>query len=471
MAKKIEDMYPGRSVPSSTDYPAGSFKDESTPGMNDGTPLQVDWKNDREGMNQGIMKRAGVEYGGDIDTANGQYIKALESMTTPSPFPANATLNDLCGELVDIQWEAPWITPNYVSTGETIRGACLSVDQNTKKAVIYVLHDDATISPLSGVWEYTTPALGTALTLPYGGTVDTACAICSDGDYLYVAWYETAGNLKISKFSQGVSSWSLEWTRTTLATSSLGWDDGVKLCIANSNNIGVLFTASSVAPYQLSVGVLAKDNSSFTIGTPSPNRYQFFQNSKIISDGTYLYSIGHTGTDPYSFDICQFQITNPTIYTIMSIATSISSSNWNQYPTGLAYAHGTPVITCPDGTLYVANFPTSVETVGTLDGTSYGSQDWGTILDSDGIHLWALQPQVDYTGSVGIYRLFRINQSDISWFIRPATPYFPSMFINSPGISIVEPEKTPGKMIFDGIAMWLITYNGNIYRVCAPGSR
>lgn len=389
------------------------------------------------------------------------------------PMPGNASLANLCAGLPTVQWEAPGISPNYVDTEETIRDSCLGIDQNTGDAVIYVLHGDSDISPLGGVWDYSTPALGTALSLSYGATVDTVCAICSDGTYLYVAWYETAGDLQVSRFSQGSSSWSLDWTFDTNVANSTGFADGVKMCIADASTLGIIIPTTTTAPYRLTVGTLTTDGVSFYTGTPSANRYIFFQCSKIISDGVYLYAIGYTGSDPYDFDLCKFQISDPTTYVCVSIATSIASTNWEQYPTGLSLAVGDVILTCPDGTVYCSSGASTVD-LGSLNMTFYdgGGGDYGTILDTDGTNLWAFQVQEDYTTTDCVYRIFKMQRSALNWYVRATTLEFHSLMIRRPSaLDAVESNKTPGRMIFDGQALWLILYNGHIYRICAPDGR
>ena len=43
MALDLPTKYPGRANAGDADYPQGSFKNESTEGADDGTPLEVDW--------------------------------------------------------------------------------------------------------------------------------------------------------------------------------------------------------------------------------------------------------------------------------------------------------------------------------------------------------------------------------------------------------------------------------------------
>lgn len=68
MAIRIEDEY-AQSVAADASYPGGSFKNVSTPGGSDGTPLEKAWANDFLGARDAILAAAGVGYSGAPDTA------------------------------------------------------------------------------------------------------------------------------------------------------------------------------------------------------------------------------------------------------------------------------------------------------------------------------------------------------------------------------------------------------------------
>jgi hypothetical protein len=69
MAIKIYDRYAPNANPPDADHPQGSFKNASTPTATDGTPVEVDWSNDRLGFTDCIMAKAGLTYSGVPDTA------------------------------------------------------------------------------------------------------------------------------------------------------------------------------------------------------------------------------------------------------------------------------------------------------------------------------------------------------------------------------------------------------------------
>jgi hypothetical protein len=69
MAIKIYERYEPNANPPDADHPQGSFKNASTPTATDGTPVEVDWANDRLGFTDYIMEKAGLTYSGVPDTA------------------------------------------------------------------------------------------------------------------------------------------------------------------------------------------------------------------------------------------------------------------------------------------------------------------------------------------------------------------------------------------------------------------
>ncbi|MFL1549774.1 gp53-like domain-containing protein [Pseudomonas sp. D47] len=67
MALKLNERYPGRFNSPSAGYPAGSFKNRTTPDSKDGSYLEQDWANDKEGFFQSIISASGVGPNGLVD--------------------------------------------------------------------------------------------------------------------------------------------------------------------------------------------------------------------------------------------------------------------------------------------------------------------------------------------------------------------------------------------------------------------
>lgn len=60
MALTLPNRYPGRFNPPSAEYPQGSFKNRTAPGALDGSYLEQDWANDKEGFFQSLIAAAGL---------------------------------------------------------------------------------------------------------------------------------------------------------------------------------------------------------------------------------------------------------------------------------------------------------------------------------------------------------------------------------------------------------------------------
>jgi hypothetical protein len=77
MAIKVYDRYGPRANPADSNYPNGSYKNESAPGTDDGTPLEVSQRNDILGYHDSIMIAAGLTNNGLVDTVvNSQMFEA-----------------------------------------------------------------------------------------------------------------------------------------------------------------------------------------------------------------------------------------------------------------------------------------------------------------------------------------------------------------------------------------------------------
>ncbi len=81
MAINLATRYPGRANPADTNYPQGSFKNRSAPGVLDGSYLEKDWANDFFAFFQQSLVEAGISPNDTVDNAtNSQYYQALKSV-------------------------------------------------------------------------------------------------------------------------------------------------------------------------------------------------------------------------------------------------------------------------------------------------------------------------------------------------------------------------------------------------------
>lgn len=78
MALKLNERYPGRFDNPSASYPQGAFKNRTSPTSKDGSYLERDWANDKEGFFQSLLSSAGVVANGSVDAVGAsQYYDAL----------------------------------------------------------------------------------------------------------------------------------------------------------------------------------------------------------------------------------------------------------------------------------------------------------------------------------------------------------------------------------------------------------
>jgi len=81
MALNLPNKYPGRFNAPSAGYPQGSFKNRSAPGALDGSYLEKDWANDKEGFFQSLIAAAGIVPNELVDEVGAsQYFDALQQV-------------------------------------------------------------------------------------------------------------------------------------------------------------------------------------------------------------------------------------------------------------------------------------------------------------------------------------------------------------------------------------------------------
>lgn len=87
MALKLNERYPGRFDNPTSEYPQGSFKNRTAPGAKDGSYLEQDWANDKEGFFQSLLDSAGMAPNGFVDkVGSSQYFDALLDVLNLSYF-------------------------------------------------------------------------------------------------------------------------------------------------------------------------------------------------------------------------------------------------------------------------------------------------------------------------------------------------------------------------------------------------
>lgn len=146
MALTLPNRYPGRFNPPSTEYPQGSFKNRTAPGALDGSYLEQDWANDKEGFFQSLIDAAGLTPNDVPDEVGAsQYFDALQSVIDGAGLIEPDGWKQLGSGLI-LQWGSEE-TPVGTTTSEsvvfptTFPTACYSVsavlENNTVNAAPY----------------------------------------------------------------------------------------------------------------------------------------------------------------------------------------------------------------------------------------------------------------------------------------------------------------------------------------------
>lgn len=87
MALKLNERYPGRFNNPTPEYPQGSYKNRTAPGAKDGSYLEQDWANDKEGFFQSLLAGSDIAPNGSVDeVGSSQYFDALLKIASLSDY-------------------------------------------------------------------------------------------------------------------------------------------------------------------------------------------------------------------------------------------------------------------------------------------------------------------------------------------------------------------------------------------------
>jgi len=89
MAINVKTKYPANADAPSLDYPTGSFRNDTSPESEDGTPLEKDWANDWLGFRDATLDEAEIVANGVVETAQAsQVLNAILSMINTRVAPS-----------------------------------------------------------------------------------------------------------------------------------------------------------------------------------------------------------------------------------------------------------------------------------------------------------------------------------------------------------------------------------------------
>lgn len=126
MALKLNERYPGRFNNPDAAYPQGSFKNRTTPTAKDGSYLEKDWANDKEGFFQSLIASAGVVPDGLPDEVGAsQYffslIQIIQDQVGPD-YLNSARINVASASNVNLTTAAPDTRHINITGTTTING-------------------------------------------------------------------------------------------------------------------------------------------------------------------------------------------------------------------------------------------------------------------------------------------------------------------------------------------------------------
>lgn len=475
MTKSIATIYGSRATGPSADWPEGIYKDETASGANNGTPLQVDWAMQLEALPQRIRMEGHVspsDLNGIVDTAkDNQTWQALMARLSNTA-PPQATPAEICAGMPDVDWADPAAAPNYLDTGEYIIDACMCFDKATSTPFLAIVHDDNTLQFVSGPWRYSSsPSLDAAPSISWGTTPDQLMAVCSDGEYLYVAWRQTGGTVRVSQFT--VANWTGTEVRTWNTGITPTAKQGTKLVSASDARLGFMIPSASNGIY---LGSIVKTGS--TVASDNFAAYDTdFVGAKVISDGSFLYCLGRdeSSSPTMAYALLQAAIYDPTQQTITAMPGFFAStSNVMGMPTSIQRVRDLIVITTMTGSILAYNPGTSTmrQLFADLDFAPYdNSMLYGTAIGSDGKNIHLFMVEDDDIGSYGYYSVFKVPIGEFMWEAYRAalqvdlpqtrnriTAWSTSMQYNTPA----------AYLLFDRRDMWLVMVTGHIYRICNP---
>jgi hypothetical protein len=475
MTKSIATIYGSRATGPSAEWPEGIYKDETASGANNGTPLQVDWAMQLEALPQRIRMEAHMspsDLNGIVDTAkDNQTWQALMARLSNTA-PPQATAGEICAGMPDVDWADPAVAPNYLDTGELIIDACMCFDKATSKHFLAIIHDNNTLQFVSGPWQYSSsPVLEAAPSISWGTTPDQLMAVCSDGEYLYIAWRQTGGTVRVSQFT--VANWTGTEVRTWNTGITPAAKQGTKLCSASDARLGFMIPSASNGIY---LGSIVK--SGLTVASDNFASYETdFVGAKVVSDGSFIFCIGRdeSGDPTMAYALLQAAIYDPTQQTITAMPGFFGAGqNHLAFATSLQRVRDLIVVTTATGNILAYNSGTSTmrELFESLPFTPYdNSLLYGTAMGSDGKNIHLFMVEDDSAGSYGFYSVFKVPIGEFLWEAYvPTVPANLSQARNRIAAwSTLMQYNTPSAyLLFDRRDMWLVMVTGHIYRICNP---
>lgn len=131
MALNLQNKYPGRFDPVSTDYPQGKFKNRSSPTAQDGSYMERDWLNDWAAFFGALLNTAGVAPNNIVDTASAsQLFDALKVCIQSASVQATENVKGVLKIATQVQTNTGTADDVAVTPKKLRMGFAISLVQN-----------------------------------------------------------------------------------------------------------------------------------------------------------------------------------------------------------------------------------------------------------------------------------------------------------------------------------------------------
>lgn len=462
MSKGIYNTYGSRATGPSSSFPEGIFKNETSPGMENGTPLEISWAKNIEALFQKVRQEGHITNSEYVDTVVvNQTWEGL--MRRLGNAPPQATPMHICGLMPEQDISDPANPPNYLNTGDTIVDSCVGYNSDTGRHYLWILHDDGSIHKIDGSGVYdSSPTLDTEVTFNWSVTPDEIAAIVSDGTFLHVAWYQTSGQVYISKFYETDFTGNIVYTWETgiVATDKRF----VGMCIASDGLLGFVIE-SSVGVH---MGSLVRNSSVIASDYFSTYRVSSVK-TKIISDGNFLYCVAQdeSGYPNYSYAILRCNSLSPSTQATYAINTIDITTNYQYIPVSIQRVKDLIIVSDIYGSIKALISGTVYTLFEHLPHTWYdNSAQYGISMGIDGRTLYSLMVEDDEYGSAGFFSVYKMPIDQFHSAARSSTPV-----ALDHGRARIKQTASPFSLtgswlLYDGIDMWLVLSTGQLFRIC-----
>jgi hypothetical protein len=485
--KELSEIYGVRCDNTDPDFPGGKFKDESTEGADDGTPLQADWPNQSLASIRAPFVKLETIPDNTLDTAvNCQsFNRSMDIAKMQSDVFSRWSL---CAQMLfGHDSNNPSNAYNFYETGDTIRDACIVFAESDDTPGIAYLQTDGTITFLTrnGInpcWNFDGTFGKADITPVYPSTPDQVEAIACDGTFLFVAWSLDSGHHYVSAFALNALSGAAAWTRNTLiAKVGGGTDEAVKLIVANSTDIALQIQDGAGGGGSARTTVIITKATGVLVGSGAGSYVSGYGDdcsarTRPVTDGFSIYWLGYQTVDATRlYYILSARTSDPDAFVNASkyIGTFTTVDTWT-HPRALVQVNNGLAIISADGSIgFYEPYPNVISvafaSVAAVPTPNYqGNQD--VLAVSDGKKLWFSSANI-VTGMVINTVVYPVPRGVFS--ILGASS---EMEITTTGTVIDTYSGTAvpceesitnsgGRLLFDARALWIIGRSGYICRV------